>query len=217
MTMRDLNAIKKAVAALDETRTLDLVQRAMDAGHSSAEIIRAIQDGLAGVGKRYETGEIYLAGLIMAGEIFRGAMELVQPGLEVEMAGTDSGRVLLGTVAGDIHDIGKNMAALAFRMRGLAVVDLGVNVPPEKFLEACLKFKPDIVGMSGLLVVAFEAMRETIELLREQTDGLINTPLYVVGGGIINEQVARYVGADLWSDDAMQGARQCLQALESRS
>jgi methanogenic corrinoid protein MtbC1 len=212
----DLSAIEQAVAALDEARTLRLVEQAKEAGHDPVELIHAVQDGLAGVGERYEQGEIYLAGLIMAGEIFRGAMEIVQPGLEVAMAGADSGRVLLGTVAGDIHDIGKNMAALAFRMRGCAVVDLGVNVPPEKFVEAALQFRPDIVGMSGLLVVAFEAMRETIDLLRQQAPGPTKTPLLVIGGGTVNEQVAHYVGADLWSDDAMEGARQCLLALETR-
>jgi methanogenic corrinoid protein MtbC1 len=104
--------------------------------------------------------------------------------------------VLLGTVAGDIHDIGKNMAALAFRMLGFTVEDLGVNVPPERFLQAARQFKPDIVGMSGLLVVAFDAMQQTITLFREHADELPRMPLLVIGGGTMSEQVARYVGAD---------------------
>ena len=214
--MNTLEAIRHAVASLDETRALSLVEEALDSGMNSEEIVRAVQEGLSDVGERYEREEIYLAGLIMAGEIFRGAMQLLRPGLEVEWSGSGSGRVLLGTVSGDIHDIGKNMAALALRMRGLEVLDLGVNVPPESFLEAARSFEPDIVGMSGLLVVAFDAMRETIALLREHASELKKEPLFVVGGGTINEQVARYVGADLWADDAMEGARQCLAALESR-
>jgi methylmalonyl-CoA mutase cobalamin-binding domain/chain len=216
MKVRSLQAIRKAVADLDEQRVLSLVDEALAAGENSGEVVHAIQDGLRTVGERYERKEIYLAGLIMAGEIFRGAMELARPGLEDELAGTAFGRVLLGTVAGDIHDIGKNMAALAFRMLGFTVEDLGVNVPPEKFLEAAQQFKPDIVGMSGLLVVAFDAMQRTVDLFREHADELDVTPLFVIGGGTISEQVARYVGAELWTDDAMEGARRCQKALENR-
>jgi methanogenic corrinoid protein MtbC1 len=214
MRVHDLDAIRAAVADLDEPRALALVREAMAAGDNAGDIIHAVQDGLRSVGERYEAKQIYLAGLIMAGEIFRGAVEIAQPGLEGELAGDASGRVLLGTVAGDIHDIGKNMAALAFRMLGFTVEDLGVNVPPERFLQAARQFKPDIVGMSGLLVVAFDAMQQTITLFREHADELPRMPLLVIGGGTMSEQVARYVGADLWTDDAMQGARQCQEALE---
>ena len=212
--MLDQRAITHAVSQLDEPQALALVDAAVAAAEDPQMIIHAVHDGLRLVGERYERKEIYLAGLIMAGEIFRGSMELVRPGLEEELLGDASGRVLLGTVAGDIHDIGKNMAALAFQMLGFTVQDLGVNVPPERFLEATRQYAPDIVGMSGLLVVAFDAMQKTIALLREHEAELAKVPLYVVGGGTINEQVARYVGADLWSDDAMQGARQCQAALE---
>jgi methylmalonyl-CoA mutase cobalamin-binding domain/chain len=216
MKVNDLQDIRTAVTDLDEKRVLSLVEEALAAGEDSADIVHAVQDGLRTVGERYERKEIYLAGLIMAGEIFRGAMELAQPGLEDELSGNAYGRVLLGTVAGDIHDIGKNMAALAFRMLGFTVEDLGVNVSPETFLEAARQFKPDIVGMSGLLVVAFDAMQRTVTLFREHADELTVTPLFVIGGGTISEQVARYVGADLWTDDAMEGARRCQEALERR-
>ncbi len=214
--MLDPAAITRAVSDLDESTALALVEEAVAVHEDPAEIIHAVQDGLRAVGERYESKDIYLSGLIMAGEIFRGAMEMVKPGLEEELVGDAYGRVLLGTVAGDIHDIGKNLAALAFRMLGFTVHDLGVNVPPQKFLEAAREFKPDIVGMSGLLTVAFDAMQQTIALLKEHADELAKAPLYVIGGGTINEQVARYVGADLWTDDAMEGARQCQQALERK-
>jgi methanogenic corrinoid protein MtbC1 len=216
MKVHDLQAIRTAVADLDEQRVLSLAVEALAAGENSGDIVHSVQEGLRKVGERYERKEIYLAGLIMAGEIFRGVMELAQPGLEDELAGNASGRVLLGTVAGDIHDIGKNMAALAFRIHGFTVEDLGVNVPPERFLDAARKFKPDIVGLSGLLVVAFDAMQQTVALLREHAGELANTPLFVIGGGTINEQICRYVGADLWTDDAMEGARRCQEALEGR-
>jgi methanogenic corrinoid protein MtbC1 len=214
LNVHDLHAIRAAVADLDEAKALSLVDQALAAGETSKDIIRAVQEGLRTVGERYENKEIYLAGLIMAGEIFRGAMELARPGLEDEPAGQASGKVLLGTVAGDIHDIGKNMAALAFQILGYTVEDLGVNVEPERFLEAARLSEPDIVGMSGLLVVAFDAMQRTIALLREHAGELAKTPLFIIGGGTINEQVARHVGTDLWTDDAIEGARRCHELLE---
>lgn len=214
--MADLQAISAAVAALDDKRVLPLVQNALDAGHSSAEVVRAVEAGMHTVGERYEQKEIFLSGLIMAGEIFRAVMELAGPGWEDELVGSASGRVLLGTVSGDIHDIGKNMASLAFRMFGFTVEDLGVNVPPEEFLEAAKRFKPDIVGMSGLLVVAFTAMRETVALLRSHASELDRIPIFVIGGSTVDDNVARYVETDLWTNDAMEGVRHCQRALEDR-
>ncbi len=211
-----METITLAVAALEEERVLRLVKEALDRGENSHDIVHAVQAGMRTVGERYERQDIYLAGLIMAGEIFRRVMELAQPGMEDEPVGDASGRVLLGTVAGDIHDIGKNMAALAFGMFGYTVEDLGVNIPPEDFLEAAKRMKPDIVGLSGLLSVAFTAMRDTLILFREHADELDTMPLFVIGGGTIDDQVARYVGADLWTTDAMDGVRLCQRALESR-
>jgi methylmalonyl-CoA mutase cobalamin-binding domain/chain len=212
----DMDAISAAVAALDDRRVIRLVQETLAAGKTSAEVVHAVEAGMRTVGERYERKEIFLSGLIMAGEIFRGVMELAGPGWENDLVGTASGRVLLGTVAGDIHDIGKNMAALAFRIFGFTVEDLGVNVPPEDFLEAAKRFKPDIVGLSGLLSVAFTAMRDTVALLRAHAADLGRMPVFVIGGGTIDDNVAQYVETDLWTDDAMEGVRQCQRALETR-
>lgn len=176
--------------------------------------MRAAQEGMQSVGVRYEEQEIFLSGLIMAGEIFRGVMELAQPGLENEFVGDASERVLLGTVAGDIHDIGKNMAALAFRTFGFTVEDLGVNVPPERFLEATKDFAPDIIGLSGLLSVAFTAMRHTVALIKEHADELAPVPIVIVGGGTLDEVTAQYIGADYWTTDAMEGVRICQSLME---
>jgi len=211
-----LEAISTAVAALDEKTVLYLVEAAIAEGNNSVDIVHAVQEGMRVVGERYEQKDIYLSGLIMAGEIFRSVMAVARPGLESELAGDASGRVLLGTVAGDIHDIGKNMAALAFRMFGFTVEDLGVDVPPESFLEAARSFRPEIVGLSGLLSTAFTNMRDTVALLRQELAGSDPMPVFVIGGGTIDEQVARYVGADLWTDDAMEGVRLCQRALENR-
>jgi len=211
-----LASLSEAVGALDEKRALLLVEEALATGRSSAAVLRAVEQGMRTVGERYETEEIFLAGLIMAGEIFRGTMALARPGLEERHDTEAQGRVLIGTVAGDIHDIGKNVAVLALQSFGFVVKDLGVNVPPERFVEEAEAFAPDIIGLSGLLTGAFASMRNTVELLREHTKGLVTPPAIIIGGGTLDEQVAKQIGADLWTNDAMQGVRLCEELLERR-
>jgi dimethylamine corrinoid protein len=211
--MRELSA---AVAALDDKTARRLVQEALARGETADAIVQATQAGLQVVGERYEKREIFLSGLIMAGEIFRGVMDLVLPDWESELAANSAtGKVLLGTVAGDIHDLGKNMAALTFRAFGFAVEDLGVNVPSEDFLGAALRSKPDIIGLSGLLTLAFDSMRETVRLLRSHA-GELGHPVIVIGGATIDEHVAGWVEADHWTNDAMEGVRICQRLLEGR-
>lgn len=211
-----MESITAAVGALNYASTLTLVREALAKGETAVDIVHATQAGLRVVGERYEQQDIFLSGLIMAGEIFRGVMEMVQPDWESGLQGEASGRVLLGTVAGDIHDLGKNMAALTFRAFGFAVEDLGVDVPPEDFVEAARRSRPDIIGLSGLLTLAFESMRGTIALVREDVAELGPTPLFIIGGATIDEHVARYVGADHWTNDAMEGVRICQRLLEER-
>lgn len=213
----DLTPLTAAVAALDEKESLKLVAQAVGSGIDARTILRAVQAGMRVVGERYEAEEIFLAGLIMAGEIFRQAMAIARPGDVEEPADRVSGRVLIGTVAGDIHDIGKDVTALTLRSFGFTVEDLGVNVPAEKFLEKAVIFAPDIIGLSGLLTVAFTAMRDTVSLLRDHSHDFALMPALIIGGGTIDEQVARYVGADLWTTDAMHGVRLCQDLLERRS
>jgi methanogenic corrinoid protein MtbC1 len=212
-----LAAIADAVARLDERATLTLVQVALDAGEGPLPIIRACESGLRRVGERYERREYYLSGLIMAGEIFRRVVELTQHDLQQEFAGTASGLVLLGTVSGDIHDIGKNMAALALRAFGFTVVDLGVDVPAHRFVQAARESAPDVVGLSGLVSAAYNAMRDVVVALRAPEAGLARVVPVVIGGGTIDEQVATHVGADYWTVDAMEGVRICQRVFEKRS
>lgn len=211
-----MERITEAVAALDYTSTLRLVNEALGRGETAVNIVRATQGGLQLVGERYERQEIFLSGLIMAGEIFRGVMEIVQYDWESSLRAGASGRVLLGTVLGDIHDLGKNMAALTFRAFGFAVEDLGVDVPPQDFLEAARRSKPHIIGLSGLLTLAFDSMRQTVALIQDHGAELGGVPLIVIGGATIDEHVAHFVGADHWTNDAMEGVRLCQRLLEGR-
>lgn len=204
-----LEALAAAMMALDDGRALALVEEALASGAGGLAVVRSCERGMRGVGERYEREEVYLAGLIMAGEIFREVMAVAQPSLELELVGTGSGKVLLGTVAGDIHNIGKNMVRMALRSFGFTVTDLGIDVPPARFLEEARTFEPDVVGLSGLVSASYESMRATIELIRQAAEEFGRRVPVVIGGGTIDERVCRFVGADYWTTDAMEGVRIC--------
>jgi methanogenic corrinoid protein MtbC1 len=165
------------------------------------------------VGERYEQGIYYLSGLIMAGEIFREAMEILRPIIEIHFTGNESGTILLGTVRGDIHDIGKNSLSMLLSSYGFTVHDMGVDVAPVDFLLEAIQVNPDISGLSGLLTSSFEAMRETIQLIRlSGEDKIVRLPI-IIGGNQLTQQVCQYVGADYWVTDAMSGVRLCQRLL----
>jgi methanogenic corrinoid protein MtbC1 len=194
-----------AVTDLQEETALALVRQRLESGDDPLLIIKDCQEGLRQVGLLYERQAYFLAGLIMAGEIFREVMELVQPVVERQVSGQASGRILLGTVKGDIHDLGKNIVSVLLGCHNFAVLDLGVDVPPSTFAEQAAQFLPHLVGLSGLVASAYEAMRETVVLLRAQGyEGPI-----VIGGGQLSEKVCEYVGADYWTTDAVAGVELC--------
>jgi methanogenic corrinoid protein MtbC1 len=194
-----------AIADLQEETTLALVRQRLEAGADPLLILKDCHEGMRQVGVRYERNEYFLAGLIMAGEIFRQVMALLQPVVERQVSGQASGRVLLGTVEGDIHDLGKNIVNMLLSCHKFVVHDLGVDVPPTTFAEQAALVQPHLIGLSGLLTNAYDAMRETIALLRaEGYQGPI-----IIGGGQLSEKVCEYVGADLWSTDAVTGVEQC--------
>lgn len=199
----------KRVAELREQETLDLVRERLAQNDDPLHIVEDCQEGMRQVGERYERREYYLSGLIMAGEIFREVMEILSPAIEMRFLGNESGVILLGTVQGDIHDIGKNSLSLLLSSYGFTVHDLGVDVPPGEFLKKAIQIKPDIIGLSGLLTSSYDSMRETVNLLRSSSEAQIARIPVVIGGNQLNEQVCQYVGADGWVTDAMSGVRLC--------
>ena len=141
----------------------------------------------------------------MAGEIFSQVMELLRPVVERQVSGRPSGSILLGTVKGDIHDLGKNIVNMLLGCHDFAVHDLGVDVAPTTFAQQAAQMQPDIVGLSGLLTSAYDAMQETVALLRaHEYQGPI-----IIGGGQISEEVCQYVGADYWTTDGVKGIELC--------
>jgi len=208
-------ALIQNVADLNEEQALALVRRRLEQQDDPLNIAEDCQEGLRQVGLRYERQEYYLSGLIMAGEIFREAMELLTPTIETHFDGGATGSVLLGTVEGDIHDIGKNNLSLLLTSYGFTVYDLGVDVPPQEFLDKAGQFHPDIIGLSGLLTTSYDSMRATVRLIRDTHDPEVARIPIVLGGNQLNEQVCAYVGADAWVTDAMTGVRLCQRILKN--
>jgi methanogenic corrinoid protein MtbC1 len=203
------------LADLEEEAVLALVQKRIARGDDPLEIIEDCNQGMRLVGRRYERGEFFVSGLIMSGEIFRRVVELVQPLLRRKRQRRPAGSVLLGTVSGDIHDIGKNIAGMLLACHGFTVIDLGVDVPPDRFASRALELQPDAVGLSGLITASFDAMRSTVDALRSGCGARPGGLPIVIGGGLLDQQVCRYVGADHWVANAMDGVR-LLQKLVAR-
>ena len=215
MTKSNMNSqLARLLADLEEETVLKLVQQRLDAGDNPLLIIDECNQGMREVGQRYERGEYFVAGLIMSGEIFREVVELVHPLLEQQSQGNASGRVLVGTVSGDIHDIGKNMFGMLLSCHGFKVIDLGADVPSDVFAAKVVEVKPDFVGLSGLITASFEMMKETVTALqKEAKEHGLSFPI-IIGGGMIDDQVCQYVGADYWVPDAMAGVRLCEELLK---
>lgn len=206
-------ALIQNIADLNEHATLSLVQTLIETPTDPLDIVQDCQEGMRQVGERYERGEYFLSALIMAGEIFREVMEIVTPLIKERFRGNESGVILLGTVEGDIHDIGKNNLSLLLTSYGFTVNDLGVDVPPAEFLRQALALHPDIIGLSGLLTSSYDSMRRTVQLLRSAEDARVAQTPIIIGGNQLNEQVCQYVGADAWVNDAMSGVRWCQRLL----
>lgn len=201
---------------LDEPRTLELTQDLLAIGVSPPSILNTCQQALKVVGERYERQEYYISGLIMAGELFKEVIELAQPAYEQPSGVASTGKVVLGTVARDIHDIGKNLFGTSLKGFGFEVVDLGVDVPPKTFLTEVLTSRPEVLCLSGLILAAFDSMKETVGLVRTHEGELGYRLPVVLGGVLMDGRVCDYAGADSWSTDAMEGVRIC-QKLVARA
>lgn len=201
---------------LEEQAVLQLVEERLASGADPYELIEAAQEAMRVVGERYEQRQYYISGMMMAAEIFREVLERVEPVLVRQLSGHESGHILLGTVQGDIHDIGKNIFSILLRCNGFTVTDLGVDVPPEQFVAEAQRLQPDILALSGLLTISYETMKATVEQLRASAEeGLRGIPV-IIGGGMINAMVCGFVGAEYWAADAMFGVQLCKQIMAER-
>ncbi len=210
----DRNELIELMAELKEMEILDAVRRDMSEGVDPLAIIDQCHKGMIRVGQYYEEGRYFISALIMAGEIMVQVGQLVFPLLENRSTSGDAGCVVLGTVEGDIHFVGKDIFKVLVRGYGFTVHDLGVDVPKTRFLAAMHELEPDIVGISCLISSAFKGMEETIALLRGQYNQSAPMPTYIIGGRV-DGLVCEACGADYWTRDAMEGVRLCQSIMES--
>jgi methanogenic corrinoid protein MtbC1 len=192
-----------AIADMREEEALALVNQMVKSGVPPMDILDAARDAMALVGKRFEEGTYFLPELMLAGEMLSQITDILKPELAKLPEIKRHGKVLIGTVKGDIHDIGKNIVTFMLDVNGFEVLDLGVDVSPGKFVEAIQQFGPQVVGLSGFLTLAFDGMKETIRAI--ETAGLRDRVKIMIGGGQVSEEIRRYAGADAYGRDAMAG------------
>lgn len=191
----------KALVDLEEKEVLGIVEQRLSAGENPLKILEDSRYAMEIVGERFEAGEYFIPELVYSGEILREITEMVKPKLTGAAQVKRLGKFVIGTVAGDIHDIGKNIVAFMLDVNGFEVYDLGIDVPAQKFVETIEETKAEIVGLSGFLTLAFDSMKETVGAITAA--GLRDKVKIMIGGGQIDDEVRKYAGADAYRPDAM--------------
>ena len=200
-----LNKLSKAIADLKEADAIALCEQLVGSGEEPGEILSVSGEAMSVVGRRFEKGEYYLPDLIMAEEIMKEISSMVLPLMPQADDEDHKNTVVLGTVKSDIHDIGKDIVAFVLDANGFRVQDLGVDVPPQAFVEALRETDASILALSGLLTTALEPMKQTVEAV--QSAKLGTRVKVMVGGGPVDERAREYAGADAWGATAFDAVR----------
>jgi 5-methyltetrahydrofolate--homocysteine methyltransferase len=191
------------LADLKEEHAMKIVKDRLSTGEDPLAILGDARKGMEIVGQRFASSEYFIPDLVYSGEILKSVTELVKPKLTGAAESKKLGKIVFGTVAGDIHDIGKDIVVFMLDVNGFEVHDLGVDVPAQKFVDKIEETGAPIVGLSGFLTLAFDSMKQTIEAM--QAAGLRDKVRVMIGGGQITEEVTKYTGADAYGKDAMAG------------
>ncbi|MDA8307974.1 MAG: cobalamin-dependent protein [Deltaproteobacteria bacterium] len=202
-----MNDLSLALRDLDEKRVYELVEKQLAAGASAIDIINACNEGMVAAGELFSQGTYFISELIFSAEILKEIMKRIEPLMQTAPAGACRGKVVIGTVKGDIHDIGKNIVVTLLRGSGFEVTDLGVDVPAEKFVEALERSGAKVLGMSALLNFTYPEMKNVVEAVASA--GLRDKVRIIIGGAPVNEQVREFAGADFAAKDAVAGVEFC--------
>jgi dimethylamine corrinoid protein len=205
-----MSTISEYLGDLNESATIEGVEAALASGQDPVVVLHALQAGMNVVGQRFESGEYFLSELIYSADIFKKAGAPLQARLAEQVQETH-GTLVLGTVKNDIHDFGKDIVATVMTSNGFKVIDLGVNVEQQAFVDAIREHKPALVGMSCLLTTVFDDMKEAIETIKAA--GLRDQVTILVGGGPVDQACADYVGADVYCKTAQDGVTAAKRAL----
>jgi methylmalonyl-CoA mutase cobalamin-binding domain/chain len=205
------DALAMALVELKRDEVLETVKIQAERGDDPLKILEECRRGMTIVGDRFQSGEFYLAEMMLAAEIFKGVVSILDPHMEKVRPPKPLGKVVLATLKGDIHDLGKDIVATLLRAQGFEVHDLGVDVLPAVVLEKVKEVNPEFVGFSALITSAFASMKEASELLVES--GLREKCKLMVGGGVTTPTVKEHIGADFQTLDAMEGVSYCLKEI----
>jgi methanogenic corrinoid protein MtbC1 len=194
-------ALIDAITDMREEDALKLTRELLASSTDPLVILADCREAMTAVGKKFETGEYFVSELILAGEILKTLSAEVKPHLKQSAAAKQGAKVLLGTVKGDIHDIGKDIVSFMLDVNNFQVTDLGVDVPIEVFVEKIKTWQPPVVALSGFLTLSYTSMKETVDAI--VAAGLRDKVKIMIGGGTVDEQVCTYAGADAFGKDAM--------------
>jgi 5-methyltetrahydrofolate--homocysteine methyltransferase len=190
---------------LKEKEALKIVEDRLSAGEDPLKILDDARRAVEIVGKRFSDGEYFIPELIYSGEILKAITERVKPKIAKGAEVKRLGKVIVGTVAGDIHDIGKDIVVFMLDVNGFEVFDLGIDVPAQKFVDKIKETGSRVVGLSGFLTLAFQSMKDTVETIKKA--GLRDKVKIMIGGGQIDDQVRSFSGADAYGKDAMEAVK----------
>jgi len=196
-----MNDLITAMADIDDEQVIDLIEKQLSEGREPVLILGDLKKGMDIVGQRFSDNEYFLVELVMSADVFKRAMEILEPKLLSTQKEGKSGKVVIGTVAGDVHYIGKNLVIAFLVSNGFEVFDLGEDVSPEKFVEKLKETNANVLALSGLITTTHDVMKQTIDALSEA--GIRNNVRVMIGGGDIDQSVVEYTGADAFGKDAM--------------
>ena len=199
--------LARLLADLKEEEAIGFVKEALEQGADPLDLLEGAKEGMNIVGRRFSESYYFIPDLVFSGEIMKRIVAILEPHLKRNREGEDErlGKVIIGTVAGDIHDIGKDLVTFMLDVNGFEVFDLGIDVPAEKFVDTIKETGSNVVGLSGFLTLAFQAMKDTIDAIREA--GLRDDVKIMIGGGQMDEQVKGFTGADAYGKDAMEAVQ----------
>jgi len=204
----DAEKLKTAMGDLEEDIVLEILNKVMaDGGKEVDAAMKACQEGMSIVGKRFEESEYFVGDLIYSGELMNKAMDVIRPALTAKKSGSAAVKLLMCTVEGDLHDIGKNIVKAIFEAGGFDVLDLGIDVPVDKVVQTAKEQKIKIIALSGVLTLAIDSMKKTVDAFA--TAGMRNDVKIIIGGAPINANVAKIVGSDAWAINPQEGYEIC--------
>jgi methanogenic corrinoid protein MtbC1 len=195
----------KLLSDLKEQEALEYVEKALGKGTDPMALLEETKEGMNIVGEKFSSGEYFIPDLVFSGEILKGLVKILEPHLKKGEEAERRGKVIIGTVAGDIHDIGKDLVVFMLDVNGFDVIDLGIDVPIQKFVDTIKESGSTIVGLSGFLTLAYQSMKDTVDAIKKA--GLRDGVKIMIGGGQIDEKVRGFTGADAYGKDAMAAVK----------